>query len=252
MNLADYQRTFRSWLLEPDDATAERFGPAVAAGLAVYQNNYRTQLIGCLEVSYPQVRRWLGDDAFREAAIGHIVAHPPRAWTLDHYGHDFSDTLIALYPRNPDLRELAWIEWSLSEAFVAGDPPPLDNDALADVDWDEAQLELTPSLRLRPATTNADDLWLALDSDTDVPQGAMLDAPGGFVIWRKGFHSQLKRVDATDFDALLSVRGDATFASLCDRLVDRLGEEAGVARAGALLADWLGSGIVTGVVDDAR
>lgn len=252
MNLADYQRTFRSWLLEPDDATAERFGPAAATGLAVYQNNYRAQLVACLEVSYPQVRRWLGDDAFREAAIGHIVSHPPHAWTLDHYGRDFADTLIALYPRNPDLRELAWIEWSLSEAFVAGDPEPPGDDALANMDWDEAHLVLSPSLRLLAATTNADDLWHALDNDTDVPQGAMLDAPAGFVVWRKGFQSKLKRIDALDFEALRSLRENAAFAPLCDRLVDRLGEEAGVARAGALLADWLGSGIISGIADQSR
>ncbi|SEM47029.1 Putative DNA-binding domain-containing protein [Luteibacter sp. UNCMF331Sha3.1] len=249
MNLAELQRNFRSWLVAPDDAIAGVFGAHAAQGLLVYQNNYRAQLIGCLEVSYPQVRRWLGDDAFREAAISHIVGHPPHAWTLDHYGSDFADTLLSLYPRNPDLRELAWIEWSLSEAFVAADTRALSRDVLAGVDWDRACLRLTPSLRLLPATTNADQIWFALDNDMTVPQGAMLDAPGGFAVWRKGFHSQLDRVDATTFDALCSLRDDATFASLCDRLVDRLGEDEGVRRAGMLLAQWMDAGIVADIDD---
>jgi len=247
VNLAELQHGFRSSLMDTDDAATGIFGASAATGLAVYRNNYRAQLVACLEVSYPQVRRWLGDEAFREAAISHIVSHPPHAWTLDHYGRDFSDTLIAMYPRNPDLQELAWIEWSLSEAFVAADAPKLVDDALWNVDWDVARLRLTPSLRLRPATTNADDLWLALDGDTDVPQGSMLDAPGGFVVWRKGFSSQLKRVDATDFDALAGLRDDPSFAALCEKLVERRGEEDGVRRAGELLAEWLAAGIVTGI-----
>ena len=249
MNLAELQGSFRSWLVDPEGTPAGVFGAGAEQGLLVYQNNYRAQLVACLEASYPQVHRWLGGDAFREAAISHIVSHPPQAWTLDHYGRDFADTLQALYPRNPDLRELAWIEWSLSEAFVAADTTALSVDALASVDWDRARLHLTPSLRTLPASTNADDIWFALDNDAEVPQGAMLDAPGGFVVWRKGFHSQLNRVDAVAFGALLSLRDDATFASLCDWLVGRLGEDEGVRRAGMLLAQWIDAGIVSGVDD---
>jgi hypothetical protein len=38
---------------------------------------------------------------------GHSRSNPPRAWKLD------------AFPDNRDLRELAWIEWSLATAFVA-------------------------------------------------------------------------------------------------------------------------------------
>jgi len=248
MNLAEVQRGFSDWLT---DTTGEDGKPAIAsqasAGFAVYRNNYRAQLIGCLEASYPQVARWIGADAFREAAIHHIGIHPPRSWTLDQYGVDFPDTVFALYPRSPDLRELAWIECALAEAFVATDSTPLTTESLANVNWDAATLTLTPSLRMHEATTNADDLWFALDAEATVPEGEMLDQPGGFVVWRKGFRSQLKRVDATDYAALLALRNDGRFAAWCDVLVERLAEERGIARAGTLLAEWIGAGIVVDV-----
>ena len=38
---------------------------------------------------------------------GHSRSNPPRAWKLD------------AFPDNRDLRELAWIKWSLATAFVA-------------------------------------------------------------------------------------------------------------------------------------
>ncbi|PTL83380.1 DNA-binding domain-containing protein [Vitiosangium sp. GDMCC 1.1324] len=249
MNLAELQRDFRAWLVTASDDSARRFGDRATTGLAVYQNNYRSQLFGCLEASYPQLRRWIGDDAFREAAITHINSRPPRTWTLDAYGGDFGDTLLALFPHNPDVHELAWIEWALSEAFVAGDATPASNDELLRVDWDMARLRLTPSLRQRVATTNADDIWSALQDAVEAPKSEMLDAPGGLVVWRCDFTSRLKRIDRVEHAALLSLRDDDRFGALCDTLVAHLGEEEGVTRAGTLLATWLGAGIVVGVDD---
>jgi len=246
MNLAQWQEGFRDWLTAGSDA----FGERAWQGLAVYQNNYRTQLVTCLEVSYPQLLRRIGEGNFREAAIAHIDAHPPRGWTLDTYGADFTDTLLAMFPANPDLHELAWIEWALSEAFVAADSPPLAREALWSVDWDVAKLRLTPSLRHRAATTNADDVWSSLQEDAaSVPDGEMLAAPGGLVVWRRGFHSRLRKLDADDYAALCVAYADGRFEHLCEALVSRVGEEAGVARAGALLADWIDAGIVVGVDD---
>jgi hypothetical protein len=247
MNLAEWQREFRTWLVAPTDDAAERFGERARPGLSIYQNNYRAQLIGCLEVSYPQVRRWIGDDAFREASITHIERRPPHTWTLDHYGRDFPATLLSMYPRNPDLQELAWIEWALAEAFVAGDAKPMAEDALWNVAWDHARLTLSPSLGLHIATTNADEIWHGLEADGEVPEGTMLDTPGGYVTWRREFVSRLKRVDAIEYAALLSLRDDDRFDALCDTLVEHLGEEGGITRAGTLLAGWLSAGIVVGV-----
>ena len=246
MNLADWQHGFRTWLIT---GTGEGvFGERATKGLDVYQNNYRAQLVNCLQVSYPHVLRWIGADTFRHAAITHIDARPPRGWTLDAYGEDFGITLREMFPHNPDLHELAWIEWALSEAYVASDAVPMSKDALWSVDWDRARLRLAPSLRHRVATTNADDVWSALQEDADtVPEGEMLAAPGGFVIWRRDFTSRLRCLDADDYAALLGLFDDDRFEAMCETLVARLGEEAGVARAGALLADWLDAGVIVGI-----
>jgi hypothetical protein len=75
----------------------------------------------------------------------------------------------------------------------------------------------------------------------------MLGEPGGLIVWRRQFTSCLKRVDALEYEALLSIEQDGSFNTLCDRLAQRLGEEAGVAKAGALLAGWLGSEFIVGI-----
>ncbi|NWC95851.1 MULTISPECIES: DNA-binding domain-containing protein [unclassified Pseudomonas] len=249
MNLAQWQQAFHTWLVSASDESARVLGNKTA-GLAVYQNNYRAQLVGCLEQAFPHLRRWVGDEAFLAAAIRHIDRHPPHAWTLDAYPEGFHLTLGELFPNNPDVHELAWIESSLNEAFVAADASPLPMEVLEAVDWDTARLQLTPSLRCHGLTTNAEAIWSALWQQTPAPEAVMLAEAGGLLVWRRQFTSRLRQVDALEFQALAHLQGNGSFAGLCEFLVARLGEEEGVAKAGELLAGWIGSELIVGVVED--
>lgn len=245
MNLADLQGDFQAMLA----ASMPVLGVPAGRGRAVYQNNYRAQLVGCLEESYPQLRAFIGEEAFLHAAAAHIKRRPPHAWTLDAYADDFCDTLQALFPDNPDLHELAWIEHALDQAFIGPDAAPVAADALAAIDWDRARLQLTPTLHLRTATTNAADLWFSL-RDGGAPESEMLPAPSGLLVWRRGFVSCLRALDAIEYAALTQLQRDGSFVGLCALLVERVGEEQGIASAGAMLADWLGSELITGVENE--
>ena len=251
MNLASMQQDFRLWLTAAAPDAADRFGTQAVPGLAVYQNNYRAQLLDCLQVSFPRVREWMGDEAFVSAAADHIDSRPPHAFTLDAYADNFGDTLARLYPHNPDLHELAWIEHALSWAFVAADATPLTAAALADVDWDAAHMVLVPSFTIRTASTNAFDIWNALDDGTEVPRGEIREATGGLVVWRRQFMCVVRQVGAIERDALMHVAGNGSFSALCAHLVEQLGEDEGIARAGALLANWIGSDLLADIVSAA-
>lgn len=252
MMLADLQRDFAQWLVSATPGAVMRAaagdGARAEAGLAVYQNNYRAQLVGALQACYPKLEAWLGEEAFRRAAITHIDAHPPHAWTLDAYADGFAQTLAALYPHNPDLHELAWIEHALGAAFVAADATPLALDGLAGMDWDTARLRLTPTLRSAVALSNSDAVWSALWEGRAAPDSEMLAQQGGLLVWRRGYRSYLKQVDALEYEALLQLQGDGSFAALCEWLAARCGEAAGVAKAGELLAGWLASELITDIV----
>jgi hypothetical protein len=247
MTLAELQRDFRSWLVDASDDAAASLDPRSGAGLSVYQNNYRAQLVSCLESAFPLLRMQLGDEAFLHVAATHIEAYPPHAWTLDDYPDDFGDTLASIFPDNPDLHELAWLEHALAAAFVAPDAKSLSVDALATVDWDKARLRLAPSLRSRTATTNADEVWSALNAGTPPPESEMLAEAGGLIVWRRAYMSYLLRVDALERDALLHLQHDGRFASLCEMLVERLGEVDGVTKAGMLLSGWFERELIAGI-----
>ena len=78
----------------------------------------------------------------------------------------------------------------------------------------------------------------------------MLAEAGGLLVWRRQFTSRLRQVDAVELQALVHLQGNGSFVGLCEFLVERLGVEEGVAKAGELLAGWIGSELIVGVVDD--
>lgn len=251
MNLLALQRDFGAWLRTGSDEAAARIGADHAAGLRIYQNNYRTQLFACLEASFARTRDWLGGEAFHDAVVTHVDRVPPSGWTLDAYGHDFPATLAALHPGDPEVAEMAWLERALDEAFTGPDHDVVTADALPGIDWDRALLRFSPTLALAGLTTNAPAIRAALAQGTTPPAAAMLPEPGALLVWRHQQASRFRAIDARERDALLLARSGVSFAGLCAVLVEALGEEDGVALAGALLGRWIVDGLVAEVAQEA-
>ena len=244
MGMIALQNDFRDWLRSGDDDgagagdAAARLNVSDARGLSVYQNNYRAQLLGCLEQSYPQLRAWLGDDMFRAAAARHIDEHPPSSWTLDDYPAGFPEALRVQFPGDPEVAEIAALELRLADCFIAADTDLLELAMLGEVDWDVAQLRLAPSVTLLPLHTNAAAIWSALAHENVPPQCEYAAEPGHLVIWRQDYVSCFRPVDAPELALLDRLQHGLPFADICAILVEQYGEDDGVAEAGALLAAW--------------
>ncbi|HEU4627010.1 MAG TPA: DNA-binding domain-containing protein [Steroidobacteraceae bacterium] len=244
MRLLTLQRNFGTWLTTESAGIAARFGEEARPGLAVYLNNYRSQLLSCLSTSFPVTRAWMGDTAFLAAAATHIERVPPHSWTLDAYGHDFPETLRALHPEDPDFTEMAALERDLGEAFVGADSARFDPAALGDIDWDRALIHFVPTLRLSSVTTNVVPIWSAIDALETPPAVVRLPEPETVAIWRAEFASRLRALTAEEATAVDELREGQTFGAVCAALVERHGEEQGPAIAGAFLGRWLSDQMV--------
>ncbi|MET0308926.1 MAG: DNA-binding domain-containing protein [Sphingomonas sp.] len=247
MSLLAMQRDMRAWLLRKDEAAATRLGVEVAPGLRVHQNNYRSQLVACLAETFPCTRDWIGAEAFEAALATHIDRVPPSSWTLDAYPRDLPATLAALYPADPEIAELAWLECALGEAFVAADAEPLSAADLGTIDWDSAVLRFTPTLDLGALTTNAPALWSALAHDEAPPTLELLPESGAILVWRNAQVSHFRAIDQVEHQALLWARAGMSFAELCEAMVASWGEQDGIARAGTLLGQWIADGLIVGI-----
>jgi len=247
MSLLALQTGLRDWLTAEETPSFQ--APRREAGLSVYLNNYRAQLMACLRESYPTLHAWLGDNAFQTAAAQHIDRSPPGSWTLDAYGLGFPATLRDLYPDDPEVGDLAALECALAHAFIAPDSPPLDPASLADIDWDRARLRFIPALTLLPASSNAGAIWSAIAQGEVPPAARMLPQSGAIMVWRDGFTPAFRTLETTEFRALEALREGCDFGALCAMLVAQEGETAGPQIAGTYLAQWLGDAIIAQISD---
>ena len=249
MSLLELQRDLHDWLRSGEDADAARFAAADRPGLDIYLNNYRASLSACLEESFAATRAWLGDDAFHDAVVAHVVQHAPSSWTLDAYTAHFPATLQLRYPEDPEVGELAAIELALANAFVAVDATPLTAADLATINWDHARFGFTPSLSRLTLTTNAEAIWAALNADETPPAATLRKTAAMLLVWRRDGLSCHRVTDADEARTLKLAQGGTTWAALCETLVRARGADGGVALAGQYLGRWLGDGLVTGIDD---
>ncbi|MFX5960847.1 hypothetical protein ABTE72_18965, partial [Acinetobacter baumannii] len=88
---------------------------------------------------------------------------PPHSWTLDDYAEGVPASFAEHFPHDAEVAELARLELALSNAFIAPDAAVLSIVELPSIDWDEVQLSLLPSTSFLDLSTNAAEIWSALD-----------------------------------------------------------------------------------------
>ena len=251
MSLVALQQDFRAWLHVATPPSDPRLATGVQAGLDVYQNNFRGQIIACLEESFAVTRAWLGDDAFRAAVVEHVELSPPRSWSLDHYPDGFPATLTRAYPDDAEVAEMARLEVALAHAFVAADAVPVNASDLGEVDWDQAKLHLSPTLRIHPLTTNALAIWSAIAAGTSPPPASHLPDVEAMLVWRHGETPQFRATDRAEVDALRQISSGTTFGSLCAGLLETGSDEPAMV-AGRWLAQWISDGLIVAIEGEAR
>ena len=243
MNLRDLQRSFVASLL--GDAVPS--AGASAQGMSVYAHAYRSQLLACLRDTHAKTRQWIGEEAFDSAAKAYIALHRPRSWSLDDYGEGFASYLDDKWPNDPDVGELAWLDWTLRRAFSGADAMPVERASLTNVDWDDAVLTFVPTLRWRYVRSNVAALWRALDEDNSPPMAVIKDTPLALRVWRDGFSTRFASMSAIEATCLDLMTTGASFGEMCSDLAARLGENDAANTAGSLLGDWLREGLITAV-----
>jgi hypothetical protein len=247
MTLAKLQTDFSDYLLDrPNSIEA-----AIQGDITVYHHAYRAQLLSCLRDTFEKSWAWLGDERFEAAAAAHIAAHPPHSWTLNLYGEGFETTLAGLYPDDPEIGDLAWLEWSLRRAFDGADADPADPAGLAAVDWDNAVLFFVPTLSIGPVTSNCAAIWTALAEDLAPPAAEPLPEPSVIRIWRKGLSAHFRSIGRTEERALRLAMSGVNFSEICSILVAEQGDGDATADIGRVLGTWLQDGMIAAIQDHA-
>lgn len=249
--LAARQADFMAQVLEDDRPLPAGWTPRHAAGLNVYRNAYRARLVDALRDTYERTARWVGEDAFRAAAAHHVIKTPPNSWTLDHVAEGFPEVLEELFAGDPEVAELAWLEWAMQRAFVAADSAPLSAAEFAaasagfgEEEWAGLRLTFLPSLHLRVLSHDAGALWNALAADDFGAPDYVLPAPIGLIVWREDLRPTFMPVGNSEGHGLEMMMHGANYGEMVEGLAEKIGDEGAVMQAGEMLGRWLGNGLI--------
>lgn len=252
MSLFALQTQFQSWLLgAPSDLGQhldDRSGIAPATRLAVYHHAYRARLADVLREAFDKTWSYLGDDAFNAAITRCIAVCPSTSSSLDDYGAALLPVLAELHPDEPDVSDLAWLDWAMRRVFAGADAIPIGIDLLAALtpeQWDKVEFIAHPTLMLRPVQSNVGPLWAGLDSG-DPPAPSRLAEPMGLRVWRKGLQPSFRMIDVDEYAALANPGRRIRFADLCETLV-RGGTPDPVDAAARMLAAWFEDELIIGL-----
>jgi len=217
--------------------------------LDVYADMYFYRLRDCLQEDFPTVHALIGDDCFHNLITDYLIVHPPAHFSLRHAGRHLSPFIRGhgASTRWPFLEQLVALEWAILDAFDAPDASPLEIAVLQEVppeEWPELHFDLTPSLQRLHVDWRVDEM-LRCVQDGATPS-APEPSPTWLRVWRQDlrvFHRPIDVAEAAALDAVL--RGD-TFAVVCGRVGELIGQSTGAERVVQLLDTWFADGLVTG------
>lgn len=252
--LAQLQDAFLACLHDDDAPLPPGLDATRAAGMAVYRNGYRARLLGVLADSYARTARLVGTEAFHQAAAHHLIGQPPSAWTIDRAGEGFADTCAELFANDPDVAELAWLEWAMQSAFTAADDVPLTHAGFAAAtvgfdaaDWEQLLLAPIAGTALRPVSHDLPRLWRSLADDSAQATVEPLEARHWLLVWREGEEAVFALLPDHEGEALSGALHGATFGDICAGVAERLAPEDAAVAAGAMLNHWLELGVIESV-----
>lgn len=217
----------------------------ITGRLPIYHHAYRARLAEVLADTYAKTCLYMGSDTFEAHARDYAVAHPPRTRSLNRYGEGLVGTLRAAYSDNPELHELAQLDWDLRTRFDSADVPTLETAAAQASDtWTTRPGVLHPSALLRAITTNVVGVWNAIHTDDDVPEAVALPAPATLLVWRKGHQPHFRTLDAAEAAWVQALHAGASVHDACAALLGSGLWQGDPTVLGGWLAQLLDDGLV--------
>lgn len=252
--LACLQAAFQDHLLDRPSPIAHEVDDGgridVEHRLHVYHNAYRIRLLENLRDAYEKTWAYLGDARFETSALAFIEDNPPRHRNLRWHGAAFSQWLANRFPQDPDIAELALIDWQLRQAFDGPDATPLESGDLAGLsveDWAGVGFRFTPTLFVTPLRFNSVSIWHALDQEQVPPAAEPLHAPTWLLIWRKGWQPHFRTLQAVEHAALMQLQDGTSFAQGCAALGEQFSDHEAASVAAGCLRTWLQDELIVGL-----
>ncbi len=213
------QTTFRKALLDasapvPVGLTDPEGMPA-GKRFDVYRNNVAVSLTEALEVSFPVVRKLVGDDFFKGMAGVYLRKFPPGSPILALYGATFARFIKHFKPAAglAYLADVAKLEQAIRESFHAADSTPIDPAGLQALTPDAlmgATLGIAPSVRVLRSPWPIHAIWhFNMVEDAPQPPGHGQDV----LVTRVDYDPKPHVLPPAGADFVQALQGGASFGA---------------------------------------
>jgi hypothetical protein len=254
MTLTNLQGAFSDFLRDRPNALRDRVrgGPHadIDTLLGIYRSAYTIRLVKILQDDFDRLRKFAGDALFDRIAKEYLAAHPSIFFSVRWIGGGLADFLAGTGPwrNDPELVQLARLEWAQTMAFDAADAPLATREELVSVppvNWPDLTLSPHASVQLLAISPDIFALWQALGRDEPAGEKPARFAPDvPHLVWRTGLDVKLRELEPDEADAWAAAIEGEPFAAICERLCDHVPVDRAALRAAELLDRWITTGMV--------
>lgn len=210
--------------------------------LHIYASGYRLRLKEAISTDFERLYFYLGDQMFEQLMDAYIDQYYSHHTSLRYYSQHMTELLKTQAPfcDYPELLEIAQIEQAFNHSFDAKDCTTVSSDALASIaaeDWPNLQLQFHASLRLLNLSTNSFPVWKALSEEQTPPES--IKEHTTWIVWRRDLVSRFRILEPAEAQALKLAINGASFAELCEALLDYFDQQQTPVKAVGYLQTWL-------------
>lgn len=218
--------------------------------LAIYRHGYRVRLRDALKAEFAGLRSMAGQ-RFDTMLDKYIGAHPSEHYNIRWYGAGLAAFLGYAHPwrDQPQLADMARLDWAISVAFDAADETSANMAALSAVPpdaWPALRFSLQQNLHVLDCRCNIDAFRRAADHDRPRPRLRRFGQARQILVWRKDTTVHYRRLDEDEWHVLGAAMRGESFAELCAGLAGHHGETVAMQRMAVMLQGWLAAGLVRG------
>lgn len=244
MNLAELQHYFARAATSSSGALPDLdrvfvSGPGLSAEarLAIYNRCYFYRLLDALSSVFAQTKRLLGEHEFERLGLDYVAQNPSLHPAVERVGRAFPEYLRGS-AANTLAADLAALEWARLCALVAPNPSRVESARSIDPQrFPRAHLSFVPSLRWLELEPQALTEFEASEPATALVATTPSEPRCGVAVWRSGHAVQHRRLDATEWQALLLTASGAALSRVCEVFDSGLAE-ADVQRAFQVFSHW--------------
>jgi len=259
-HLRDLQLRFQDYLIGDSEAIeADIISTENALAehrLGTYYNAYRIRLIDCLAVDYPALEHSLGREAFENLALDYLRHHPSRNPSVRWFGRHLPEYIRTNYGGEDQefLQELASYEWTQTLVFdAAGSGSLFQLEDMAQVPaetWPQLTFHFKPAIQWQDLHWNIPAIENAIDSGAEPPEKQRADIPQRWLLWRRDLKTHWRSLEVHEAWALEQATQGASFAAICEGLLEWVDAEQLALVAAGFLKQWVGDQLVISLGKD--